>query len=97
MIYVARNRELLTPATVTEFTSTYIPPTDPKCIYAIIQALAGDIRFTIDGTDATTILGLKLTEDSSVEVWGMQDLTNFSCIRDNGSGTVEVIYMGNAD
>ena len=64
--------------------------------YAIIQAVDGDIRFTLDGTTPTASLGLRLTEDSSVEVWGQASMKAFKCIDDGGTADLEVIYMGRA-
>lgn len=64
--------------------------------YAIIQAVDGDIRFTLDGTTPTASLGLRLTEDSSVEVWGQASMKDFKCIDDGGTAELEVLYMGRA-
>ena len=61
--------------------------------YAVIQAIDGDIRFTIDGSTPSTSLGLRLVQDASVEVWGTEDMTNFLCIDDGGTAKLEVVYM----
>ncbi len=61
--------------------------------YAVIQAIDGNIRFTIDGTTPTTSLGLRLNQDDSVEVWGTAEMSNFRCIDDGGTATLEVVYM----
>jgi len=93
--YKVRNRETISSvSTAVGFTSTYIPTTDVDTEYAIIQAIDGDIRFTIDGTTPTSSLGLRLLQDDSVEVWGAQALVNFLCIDDGGTAKLEVVYMG---
>ena len=94
-IYAVRNRETISSLTSSVgFTSTYIPPTDKEVIYAIMQAVDGDVRFCVDGTTPTSSKGLRLTQDSNVEVWGAGALTNFRCIDDGGTAKLEVVYMG---
>ena len=75
------------------FTSTEIPPTKSYVRYAIIQAIDGNIRFTLDGTTPTASLGLRLLQDASVEVWGYSVLIDFLCIDDSGTAKLEVVYM----
>lgn len=95
MIYTVIERETISSVSSSVgFTSTYIPPAELDTIYAIIQAVGGDIRFCIDGSTPSTSLGLRLPEDSTVEVWGSGALTDFRCIDDGGTATLEVIYMG---
>ena len=91
-IYKVSNRETISSvSSSTGFTSTYLVA---YVLYAIVQAVGGTIRFTIDGTDTpTSSLGLRLTEDSKVEVWGTEAMNNFRCIDDGGTATVEVVYM----
>lgn len=62
-------------------------------VYAVIQAIDGDIRFTIDGTTPTSSLGLRLLQDASVEVWGTKAMSDFRCIDDGGTAKLEVVYM----
>ncbi len=62
-------------------------------LYAVIQAIDGDIRFTIDSTEPTSSLGLRLTQDSTVEIWGVEAMTDFRCIDDGGTAKLEVVYM----
>jgi hypothetical protein len=62
--------------------------------YALIQAIDGDIRFCVDGTTPTASKGMKLPEDSTVEIWGGLDLGKFLCIDDGGTAKLEVIYFG---
>jgi hypothetical protein len=76
------------------FTSNKIPPTANRVEYAIIQAVGGNVRYAVNGATPSTSLGLRLTQDSTVEVWGDRDLTNFRCIDDSGTATLEVVYMG---
>ena len=64
--------------------------------YAFIQAIDGDIRFTVDGTTPTSSKGVRLTQDSSVEIWGTTAMSNFLCIDDGGTAKLEVIYMTRA-
>lgn len=95
MIYQVLNRETVTSvATAVGFTSTYIPPTESRTMYALVQAVGGDIRFCIDGTTPTTSKGVRLTEDSTVEIWGYTSLKNFKAIDDGDTATLEVIYFG---
>ena len=63
-------------------------------MFATIQAIDGDIRFCIDGTTPTDSKGLRLTEDSSVEVWGTTAMKDFRCIDDGGTAKLEVVYHG---
>jgi len=95
VIYTVKHRETIDDVSSSiGFTSTYIPPTDKNVTYALIQAINGTIRMTIDGTTPTSSKGNRLAQDGSVEVWGSEALTNFRCIDDGGTATVEVIYMG---
>ncbi len=73
------------------FTSTKLTA---YLMYAFIQAIDGDIRFTIDSTAPTSSKGVRLLQDSSVEIWGSKAMTDFLCIDDGGSAKLEVIYMG---
>ena len=91
-IYRVSDRETISSVSSSiGFTSTKLVA---YLVYAIIQAVDGDVRFTIDGTTPTSSLGLRLTEDSSVEVWGGQAMTDFRCIDDAGTASLEVVYMG---
>ncbi len=95
MMYIVLNRETIASlATAVGFTSTYIPPTDLKCFFALIQAVGGDVRFCIDGTTPTTSKGMRLTEDSTVEIWDTKPLIKFLAIDDGGTATLEVVYFG---
>jgi hypothetical protein len=95
MIYKVIGRETIASlAASVGFTSTYIPPTDKRTTYAVIQVVGGDCRFTIEGTTPTADKGIRLPEDSSAEIWGSDALTAFRCIDDTGTAKLEVIYMG---
>ena len=90
-IYRVHDRETIASvSSSTGFTSTYLVS---YVLYATIQAVGGDIRYTYDGTAPTTSLGKRLPEDSSVEIWGMEAMTKFRCIDDGGIATPEVVYM----
>ena len=65
-------------------------PEDPD----VCRSVDGDVRFCVDGTTPTSSKGLRLTQDSNVEVWGAGALTNFRCIDDGGTAKLEVVYMG---
>ena len=65
-------------------------------VYAVIQAIDGNIRFTIDGSTPSTSLGLRLLQDASVEVWGTTAMSKFRCIDDGGTAKLEVVYMTRA-
>ena len=62
-------------------------------LYAIIQAIDGNVRFTIDGTIPESTLGLRLLQNASVEVWGVEAMNDFRCIDDGGTAKLEVVYM----
>lgn len=97
MFYSVKGRETISSlAAAIGFTAAQIPPTSGKenIQYAIIQAIDGDVRFTIDGSTPSTSLGMKLLQDDSVEVWGYSALTKFRAIDDGGTAKLEVIYMG---
>lgn len=95
MIYQVVDRETLSSlATAVGFTTSKIPPTQPRTIYAFIQAVGGDIRFTENGTTPTATLGLRLQEDGHCEIWGSEAMTKFRAIDDTGTATLEVVYMG---
>jgi hypothetical protein len=65
-----------------------------RVVYAVLQAVSGNVRFTIDTSTPTTSLGLRLLQDASVEVWGQEALDAFRCIDDGGTATLEVVTMG---
>ena len=65
-------------------------------VYAFVQAIDGNVRFTIEGTTPTSSKGVRLIKDSSVEIWGGQAMTAFRCIDDGGTAKLEVIYMTRA-
>lgn len=97
MIYQVIGRETIDDVSVAVgFDSTKIPDAERRTIYALVQAVGGTVRYCIDGTTPTDILGVRLTEDSTMEVWGADALKKFLCIANigNGSETLEVIYMG---
>lgn len=97
MIYIPISRETLADVSAsTGITAALLPPTEPRVVYAIIQAIGGDIRFTVEGSTPTSSLGLRLPEDEVVEVWGSQALSNFRCIDDGGIATMDVVTMGGA-
>lgn len=98
MLYVPIGRETITSLVASVgFTATNIPPTQPKTLYAIVQAIDGDARFTIDGTTPTSSLGLRLLQDIPLEVWGEKSLNNFRAINDGGTAKLEVVYLGKGD
>lgn len=93
-IYSVSDRETISSVSSSVgFTSTKLVD---YLVYAIIQAIDGNIRFTIDGSTPSTSLGLRLLQDASVEVWGSQAMTDFRCIDDGGTAKLEVIYMTRA-
>jgi len=92
MIYEVIDRETI--SSLTDSVGFTAAKLVSRKVYAIIQAVDGNVRFTIDGTTPSTSLGLRLTQDSSVEVWGSDTMTNFRCIDDGGTAKLEVVYMG---
>ena len=90
-IYRVNARETIASvSSSTGFTSTQLTS---EVQYAIIQALSGNIRFCIDGSTPSTSLGIRLLQNSTVEIWGKQAMTDFRCIDDGGTATLEVVYM----
>lgn len=75
-------------------TSSLLSPDPGEIVYALIQAISDPIRMTIDGTTPTSSKGIKLLENSTVEIWGTEALSDFRCIDDGGTATVEVILYG---
>jgi len=95
MIYSVSDRETISSvSTAVGFTVAKLTPAGYILHYAVIQAIDGDVRFTIDGTTPTDSLGLRLREDASVEVWGGKAMADFLCIDDGGTAKLEVVYMG---
>jgi hypothetical protein len=95
VIYRVINRETISSvSSSTGITAALLPPTVSNVIYALVQAVSGPVRFTIDGSTPSTTLGLRLVTDKVVEIWGSEALSNFRCINDGGTATVEVITMG---
>ena len=94
-IYRAVVRETIASvSSSTGLTAANIPPTNKLTVYATIQPLGGDIAFCVDGSTPSTSLGQRVVEDDVIEVWGQPDLSNFRCIDDGGTATVEVVYYG---
>jgi hypothetical protein len=91
------DREVLNPTTSTGFTTAKIAPTDGTVVrYVIVQPAKADIRFHIDGSTPTTSQGNRLTEDTPIEIHGVQAMSNFRCIDDGGAADVECVMMGDA-
>lgn len=92
-IFTVLDRERLSPSSSTGFTAAYISPAEPRTIYVRIQALNGDIWYTTDGTTATSSVGMKLPEDSVVEIWEDAAITAFRCIDSGDGADLECKYM----
>lgn len=93
MIYTVSDRETIDDLSDSDgigFTSTKLVT---GVTYAIIQAIDGNVRFTIDGSTPSTSLGLKLIQNSHLEVWGKKAMSDFLCIDDGGTAKLEVVYM----
>ena len=95
VIYKVQGRETVSSvSSSTGLTAAKLPPTVPGITYAIIQAVDGDVRYTIDGTTPTSSLGMRLLQDEIIEVWGATALANFRAIDDGATAKLEVLYMG---
>lgn len=96
MIYQVIGRETIDDVSAAVgFDSTKIPDAERRTIYALVQAVGGDVRYCIDGTDDPTLtLGMRLLEDATMEVWGAKALKDFKALDDGGTATLEVIFMG---
>lgn len=93
-IYNVSDRETISSvSSSTGFTSSKLVA---HLVYAVIQAVDGNIRFAINGSTPSTSLGLRLLEDASVEVWGTKAMNDFRCIDDGGTAKLEVVYMTRA-
>lgn len=96
MIYTATGRETLSnPSSSTALTSGNI---GVNVVYAVIQALKGDVRYTVESTAPVAgTTGHVLAEGDAVEVWGQKALKAFRVINDTGmTADVEVTYFGTA-
>ena len=92
MIYVVIGRETITDISASiGFTSTELTS---AVIYAVVQAIDQAVRFCIDGTTPETAVGMRLTVNDSVEVWGTAALAAFRAIEETATGKLEAIYMG---
>ena len=98
MIYSVSDRETIDDVSTgggVGFTTAKLAPTGYTIHYVIIQAIDDPVRFTIDDTaPVADTTGLRLTKDSSVEVWGAKAMANFLCIDDGGTAKLEAVYMG---
>ncbi len=95
MIYHQIDRETIASvSTAIGITAALLPNADRRVTYAIVQAVGGNIRFTVDGTAPTTSLGLRLLQDAVMEVWGAEDIEGLLMIDDGGTATVEIVTMG---
>ena len=98
MIYIVSDRETISDVSTAGgvgFTAAKLAPTGYTIYYAIIQAIDGDVRFTVDGTaPVADTTGHRLAQDDSVEVWGGGAMGDFLCIDDGGTAKLEVVYMG---
>ena len=96
MIYKVMSRQTIPDVSASiGFTAANIPPAERRTIYALVQAVGGNLRYCIDGSTPSDTLGLRLTQDSTMEVWGAEALRDFRC-KGTGGGTIsaEVVYMG---
>ena len=91
-IYRVKDRETVSSvSSSTGFTSSKLTA---FLQYALIQAIGGDIRFTmVKGATPSSSLGKRLVEDASAEIWGTEAMANFRCIDDGGTATLDVDYM----
>jgi|TARA_Y100000310_G_scaffold345865_1_gene471857 hypothetical protein len=95
VIYRSIGRETISDvSTPIGITDSLLPPTVLGVIYASVQAVGGNIRFTVNGTSPTTSLGERLLQDAVMEVWGSEDLKALLMIDDGGTATVEVRTAG---
>ncbi len=94
-LYKVSDRETISSvSTAVGITTSLLSPSPGEIVYALIQAVSGDIRMTIDGTTPTSSKGIRLPQDSTVEIWGTEALEDFLCIDDGGTATVEVVLYG---
>ena len=90
-LYKVKDRETISSVSASVgFTSSKLTA---NLVYALIQAISGNIRLAIDGSTPSTSLGVRLLQDASMEIWGTEAMSKFRCIDDGGTATVEVIYM----
>lgn len=95
MIYKVMARETIGDVSVKiGFATANIPPTEKRTTYALVQAIGGAVRYCIDGSDPSLTLGMRLTQDSTMEVWGAEALRDFLALDDGGTAKLEVIYFG---
>jgi len=64
--------------------------------HAWVQALTQNVRMTLEGTDPTSSLGIRLTAgDPPIEITG-EEARNAEFIEEAASATLEVVYKGNS-
>ncbi|MDY6833788.1 MAG: hypothetical protein SVY53_03190 [Chloroflexota bacterium] len=91
-IYITHDREALSPSSATGFTAAKI--TTGYVVYARVQVKNAKCNYTVNGTTATTSIGEEVEPGDTFEVWGSEDMGNFSIIENGGTATVEVAYCG---
>lgn len=69
--------------------STLVPR---KASVAIIQALANDIYYTLDGSTPSASNGKRLVANTELGIAGYQRIKNFKCIRVSADGAIHVDY-----
>jgi hypothetical protein len=76
-------------------TAANIPPTNNQTLMAVVQAVGGDVRFTMDGSTApvAATTGHRLLQDGVIELWG-ESMNKFRAIDDGGTAKLEVSYYG---
>jgi hypothetical protein len=63
-----------------------------KASVAIIQALANDIYYTLDGSTPSASNGKRLLANTELGVAGYNRIKNFRCIRVSADGAIHVDY-----
>jgi hypothetical protein len=93
MLYAVKGRETIASvATAKGLTAAKLTST---VHYALVQAIGGPVRFTIDGATPPVAgtTGFRLVQDGTVELWG-EEMSKFSAIDDGGTASLEVSYHG---
>lgn len=77
------------------FTSTkYDPGNGTPAIHALVTVESAQIRYTVDGTTPTTMVGHLKEVGDEFEVWGSTDIKNFRAIRTGGTDASLAVTYG---
>jgi hypothetical protein len=95
--YISGGYEALTVDTVIGFTATKIKPTSGNFLGKVCQEVlctleTDDIRFTLDGTTPTALIGHLLEKGQNLTIKNPADIVNFRAIKVTLAASLKVTY-----